>query len=102
MQGELQDEISDRLTANIELIEKLQIQIALTLGKSIGDSIKMKFDFQLAKDSLRFYRAEDIPKISFDNVPLFVTDVHFKSDLTDINTITPNEISGITGLFVSL
>ena len=42
------------LAAQIELIEKLQMQIAITLGKSISDSIKMKFYFQLAKDSLRF------------------------------------------------
>lgn len=100
--SELQNEISDRLAAQIELIEKLQMQVAMTLGKSIGDSIRMKFDFQLAKDSLRFYKAEDIPKISFDNVPSLVTDVRFKSDLTDINTITPKEISSNSGLFVSI
>ena len=100
--SELQNEISVRLLAEVELLEKLQMQIALTLGKSINDSMRMKFDFQLAKDSLRFYRAEDIPKISFDNVPSLVTDVHFKSDITAINTITPSEISSNSGLFVSI
>lgn len=100
--SELQSEISDRLAAQIELIEKLQMQVALTLGKSINDSMKMKFDFQLAKDSLRFYIEEDIPKISFDNVPSLVTDVRFKSDLTDIISITPNEISSNSGLFDSI
>lgn len=64
--------------------------------------MRMKFDFQLAKDSLLFYKAEDIPKISFDNVPSLVTDVRFKSDLTDIKTITPNEIAGDIGLFLSI
>lgn len=100
--SELQNEISDRLPEHIELIEKLQMQVALTLGKTIGDSIKMKFDFQVAKDSLRFYKAEDIPKILVDNVPSLVTDVRFKSDLTDINTVTPSEVSGDSGLFIAI
>ena len=100
--SELQSEISDLLAAQIELIEKLQLQVALTLGKSISDSMKMKFDFQLAKGSLKFYRAEDIPGISFDNVPPLVTDVRFKSDLTDINSVTANELSNCGNLFSSI
>jgi len=100
--SELQNQISDRLTAQIELIEKLQMQVAMTLGKSIYDSIKIKFDFQLAKDSLRFYRAEDIPKILVDNVPSLVTDVRFKSDLTDINAIIPTQLLHNGNLFSSI
>lgn len=99
--SELQSEISDRFAAQIELSEKLQLQVALTLGKSISDAMKMKFDFQLAKDSMKFYRAEDIPRISFDNIPPLMTAVRFKSDLTDINSIQPNDIAGNSGLFIS-
>ena len=95
-------EISDQLAAQIELIEKLQIQIAMTLGKSISDSVKIKFDFQLAKYSLRFYKAEDVPKICFVDVPPLVTDVRFKSDLTDIGTIVPTQISNCGNLFRSI
>ena len=100
--SELQSKISDHLEAKIDLIEKLQLQIALTLGKSFSDSDKMKFDLQLAKDSLRFYEAEDIPRISLDNVPPLVTDVRFKTDLTDITPVLPNFIAGDGGLFVSI
>ena len=100
--SELQNEISDRLAAQIELIEKLQIQVAMTLGKSISDSMKMKFDVQLAKDSLRFYKAEDIPRISFDNVPPLVTDVRFKLNLTDINSVSANESLSCGNLFSSI
>lgn len=95
-------EISDQLAAQIELIEKLQIQIAMTLRKSISDSVKIKFDFQLAKDSLRFYKAEDVPKICFVDVPPLVTDVRYKSDLTDIGTIVPTQISNCGNLFRSI
>lgn len=97
----LSSEISERLV-DIELTEKLQLQIALTLGKTISDSMKLKFDFEFAKDSLRFYRAEDIPKIEIENIPNFVSDVRFKSDLTDINSINPSDIAGNGGLFVSI
>jgi hypothetical protein len=97
----LSDEISERI-ADIELTEKLQLQIALTLGKTISDSMKLKFDYEFAKDSLRFYRAEDIPKIAIENIPKFVSDVRFKSDLTNINSINPNDIAGNGGLFVSI
>lgn len=97
----LSNEISERL-ADIELTEKLQLQIALTLGKTITDSMKLKFDFEFAKDSLRFYRAEDIPKIAIANIPNFVSDVRFKSDLTNINSVTPNDIAGNEGLFLSI
>ena len=95
-------EISDQLAAQIELIEKLQIQIAMTLRKSISDSVKIKFYFQLAKDSLGFYKAEDVPKICFVDVPPLVTDVRFKSDLTDIGTIVPTQISNCGNLFRSI
>lgn len=97
----LSSEISERL-ADIELTEKLQLQIALTLGKSISDSMKLEFDFEFAKDSLRFYRAEDIPKISFDNVPALVSDVRFKSNLTFLNSVTPDNLNSKLELFNSL
>lgn len=97
----LSSDISERLS-DLELTEKLQLQIALTLGKAISDSMKVKFDFEFAKDSLRFYRAEDIPKIAIENIPNFVSDVRFKSDLTDVMTIAPSDISESAALFLSL
>lgn len=90
------------LAAQIELIEKLHMQVAITLGKSISDSMKMKFDFQLAKDSLRFYRAEDIPKILLGNVPSFMTDVRFKSGLTDINAKIATQLFNCGNLFSNI
>lgn len=97
----LSSEISARLT-DVELTEKLQLQVALTLGNTISDSMKLKFDYEFAKDSLRFYKAEDIPKITIESIPNFVSDVRFKSDLTDIVSIYPSEIAGNCGLFSSI
>jgi len=98
----LSNEIAGRLSNTIELAEKLQLQIALTLGKSISDSMKLKFDFEFAKDSLCFYRAEDIPKISYEFVPNMVSNVRFSSDLSNTNPIDINYYPNKQTLFNSL
>lgn len=97
----LSSEILARLT-DIELTEKIQLQIALTLGKTISDSMKLRFDYEFAKDSLKFYKAEDVPKIAIESIPNLVSDVRFKSDLTDVISINPDEIAGNSGLFISV
>ncbi|MCW5909533.1 MAG: PD-(D/E)XK motif protein [Cyclobacteriaceae bacterium] len=97
----LSNEISERLS-DTELTEKLQLQIALTLGKAIRDSMKLKFDYEYAKDSLQFYRTEDIPKIDIENIPRFVSDVRFKSDLTGLKPVIPMELMADGSLFNSL
>jgi len=80
----------------------LRYQIALTLGKSINEALDLSFDFHLAKDSLCYFKAENIPKITTNSVPPLVTDVHFKADLTNIESVNPYEIASKTGLFHSL
>ena len=93
----LSNEIASRIS-EIKLIEKLQLQIALTLGRAINDSIDIEFDFELAKDSIQFYQTDDILKINLNEVPKGVTDVRFKSDLTNITAIDLRDIAG-GGLF---
>jgi hypothetical protein len=98
----LQNEISEMVPYKTELIEKMLLQIALTLGSTINDSEKLKFDIQLAKDSIRFYRAEDIPQIEQKNIPLQVTDVHIKSDLSETISISREELLRYGTLFRSI
>jgi hypothetical protein len=100
--SDLQSAISKRIITEIKLIEKLEYQIALALGKSINMSTKFKFDLFVAKDSLRFYNTDDIPKISINNIPPFVTDIHFRSDLSDTNSIDINIIPNKQLLFNSI
>lgn len=99
----LQAEIEFRIALNFELLERLRFQIALTLGNSIVESWKIKFDHHLALDTLRFYRVDDIPKIEISTVPRFVSDVRFKSDLSNVTSVlSTNEIQANGGLFASL
>ena len=73
-----------------------------SLIKSINEALDLSFDSHLAMDSLRYSKTEDIPKISANSVPTPVTDVHFKADLANIESINPCEIASNTGLFHSL
>lgn len=85
--------------ANIYLTEKLFTLISKTLGNTVEQSIKIKFDFDLAKNSLRFYRHQDIQKIEKIHIPSRVSEVRYKSDLTDLKGIDASYISSNGSLF---
>ncbi|MCX8489727.1 MAG: PD-(D/E)XK motif protein [Cyclobacteriaceae bacterium] len=99
---ELATHISSHLANDIQLIDKLQMQIALTLGRAIHNSPDLRFDYEFAKDSLRFYRVEDIPKINLEAIPPFVSDVRFKSDISAVEPIDVNHLANNGNLFASL
>lgn len=88
----LANSIQQKVTDN-ELTEKLFTIISRTLGNTVEQSIKIKFDFDLAKNSLRFYRHQDIHKIEKVNIPNRVSEVRYKSDLTELTPVIPNEVS---------
>ncbi len=69
---------------------KLYTIISQTLGSNVQESTELKFDLELAKNSLRFYRHQDIEKIEKVHIPNKVMDVRFKSDLS---SCTPTDLS---------
>lgn len=81
---------------------KLERIIARTLGRGIVQSTQVQFDAQIAKNSLCFYDAAEVPRIEAANIPVRVSDVHFKSDLSAIRSINPNELYPKSDLFHSL
>lgn len=82
----LLDKIDIRITDN-ELKEKIYRIVSKTLGNTFEQTTKIKYDYDLAKNSLRFYRHQDISKVERVNIPQRVSEVKFKSDLTNINTV---------------
>lgn len=84
--GQLLDSISAKIQYDVQLIEKLNRIVCATLGNTLEQSIKLKFDYKIAQDSLQFYRCEDISKIEKINIPNEVSDVKYKSDLSKIAT----------------
>lgn len=80
----LMDEIEFRIHSNNELIHKFRSQVASILGEGIIHAGKVNFDYELAKESHKLFDSVDIPKIALSQVPNFVTEVRFKSDLSSI------------------
>lgn len=85
-----------------DLMQKMFAVISATLGSTLEQSIKIKFDYSLAKSSLRFYRHQDIHKIEKVYVPTKVSEVRYKSDLTELDSIIPSSIITSGLLFAAL
>lgn len=89
---QLVDSITVKTQNDINLTDKLNNIVCKTLGNSLEQSIKIKFDYNIAKDSLRFYKHQDISKIEEIHIPTEVSEVRYKSDLTILKPIKPNEL----------
>lgn len=96
---QLIDNISGKFGRDYELTEKLNSIICKTLGSSLEYSIGIKFDYEIAKQSLRFYRYQDISKIEAVHIPTEVLEVRYKSDLTETKPTDINKISNKQKLF---
>lgn len=88
---DLLDKIDKRIV-EIELKEKIFRIVSRTLGNTFEQTTKIRYDYDLAKNSLRFYRHQDISKVERINIPERVSEVKFKSDLTNI---IPTDITKI-------
>ena len=60
---QLMDSITNRIQNELELVNKLNTIVSRTLGNLIEESLEVKFDYQIAKDSIRYFRHQDIIKI---------------------------------------
>ena len=99
---DLIESINAKVSNEPNLISKLLFIISQSLGYSIEQAIQVKFDHGIAKDSLQFYRQQDIHKIEKTNIPREVFEVRYKSDLSDIKPINLSELSQGGLLFKSI
>ena len=96
---QLVDSIASKVQHDIDLADKLNNIVCKTLGNSLEQSIRIKFDYNLAKDSLQFYNHLDISKIEEVNIPNEVSEVRYKSDLTDLVPIETTSLGDKRELF---
>jgi len=83
---DLLDKIGARVSENT-LLDKVYRIVSKTLGNTFEQAVNTKFDYILAKESLLFYRHQDISKVEKNNIPKKVSEVKFKSNLTNIQPI---------------
>lgn len=81
-----------KIDCGLVMLDKLNTTILRTLGDSIEHSLAIKFDYDIAKQSLRFYRHQDIDKIEAIHIPNNVSDVKYRSDLTNVKSTEPNKL----------
>jgi len=99
---QLVDSITNRVNDNNALVEKLNKTICRTLGNSLEQSIKIKFDYNIARESLLFYRHQVISKIEEVYIPSAVSEVKYRSDLSTIEHIDLVTLSNSGELFRSI
>ena len=90
--ADLIESINDRVESEV-LIQKLLRIVGATLGNVLEQGLAVSFDYELGKDSINFYNSSTVSKIERINIPSKVSEVKFKSDLTDIETVNPKSIS---------
>ncbi|MEY8868152.1 PD-(D/E)XK motif protein [Meridianimaribacter flavus] len=73
--------INNKLDSFPKQKEKLHLLVYSTLGDGIKRINEIKFNYELAKESLRFFKSEDIPKINSKDIPNGVSSVKFVSSL---------------------
>jgi hypothetical protein len=96
------ESIKAKINNEINLVIKLNYIICKTLGNSLEQSMQIKFDYQIAKDSLMFFMHQEIKKIEEINIPSEVSELHYKSNLTGVVAVKPKDLIGYTILFNSI
>ena len=75
--------------------------ISLSLGQDWRQASRVAFDPESALKRLHFYTASTIPKIGMP-LPLRVSEIRFKSDLTDVIPVARSTVLRCGGLFAGL
>jgi len=95
---DLWEEVCQRWDLNDELKSRLSRILMVSLGKDWLEARRIKFDPATARQELQIYPAEHIPKIDC-RIPEFVSNVRFRSDLTDIQSLKRSELARAGGLY---
>lgn len=80
-------DIESRVAAHPDAVLKLHEVVAGTLGGSLSEALAMAFDGKLADSSLKFYSLREVPAIR-GALPAGVSDVHFRSDVSGLPTVS--------------
>ncbi len=83
---DLYNKICEKVT-EINSRLKLYTVIAETIGTDLAKLENIFFDYTSAVDYLAYYDAAEVPHIDKANVPEFVTDVKFASDLSHLTDV---------------
>ncbi len=82
---DLGQEVRISLRSRPDLAARLDEMVIATLGTAWEHASQDRFDRELAEQSLRFYEANEVPRVA--QPPVEVSEVHFDSDLSSIPSL---------------
>ena len=82
--ADLREKIQTCLGSNLDKLLHIDRVIAHTLGDARQQASDARFDERIAEEALAFYETSKIPSVSPD-LPTGVSEVRFRSDLTEID-----------------
>lgn len=98
-------DLMDVITSKINDIDcKLKISeiVLKTIGPHVEECRNIHFDYKFAVSTIQYYNSSYIPSIKREDVPAGVSAVHFRSDLTQIPSISETGFNENSTLFNSL
>lgn len=98
---DLWDQVSNRPELTAGLRDRLSHILALGLGRDWRKAGRVAFDSDAAASQLQLYDAETIPTVD-PRLPAEVSEVQFKSELTDVIPLSRAEVVRRGGLFAAL
>ena len=82
--------INSKLRNHPEEKEKLHLIVYSTIGVDIDRIDQIKYDYNFAKEHMRFYDSNQIPKITPKNIPIEVKNIKFTSLLENSESLNEN------------
>jgi hypothetical protein len=98
---DLMDMISPRLK-DTDCSLKLSEIVLKTIGLHLEECRNLHFDYNFASDTLTYYDSKVIPSIDKNSIPSTVSAVHFRSDMSDVPSISVTGFDENSILFKSL
>ena len=96
--ADLREKIHIRLGSEFDSLLHIDSIIARTLGNAWQQASEVRFDERLAEESLTFYETSSIPSID-PNLPPGVSQIRFRSDLTEIDPFDNSLLHEAEGIF---
>lgn len=99
---DLTNRISNKIDNDLELQNKLDELIIKTLGSSVEHTTEIKFDYNIAKESVKFYWQTEVARIKEEDIPSEVSEVRYKSDLSNLIPVNISKIENKRRLFSAI
>jgi Putative PD-(D/E)XK family member, (DUF4420) len=98
---DLYDSIRQKIGGDVATLVQFDTTFFRTLGSQWEDSMDESFDHHIARDSIRFISARDVPRID-GAISSSITAVRFNCDLSSAPTLTHAQLAANGGLIAAV